>query len=110
MGKTLTMVMMCMAATAALGVDYWGEAKSRAMPKEPSETMALLMEVLDRQLADPAVDVSRVYVTGISMGGYGTWDLACRRPEAFAAAMPICGSSSSAGIWAPTCKDGQSKV
>ncbi len=68
----------------------WG-AKSHDMPKEPSETMALLMEFLDRQLLDPAVDLSRVYVTGISMGGYGTWDLLCRRPEVFAAAMPVCG-------------------
>ena len=66
-------------------------AKSHDMPEEPSETMALLMEFLDRQLADPAVDASRVYVTGISMGGYGTWDLICRRPEVFAAAMPVCG-------------------
>jgi predicted peptidase len=66
-------------------------AKSHVMPAEPSETMALLMEFLDRQLADPAIDLSRVYVTGISMGGYGTWDLLSRRPEVFAAAVPICG-------------------
>lgn len=66
-------------------------AKSHNMPKKPSETMALLIEFIDRQLADPAVDSSRVYVTGISMGGYGTWDILSRRPEVFAAAMPICG-------------------
>ena len=63
------------------------------MPVEPSETMALLMEFLDAQLADTAVDASRVFVTGISMGGYGTWDLLCRRPEVFAAAMPVCGGA-----------------
>ena len=56
-----------------------------------AETMALLMELVDKQLADPAIDASRVYVTGISMGGYGTWDLLSRRPDVFAAAMPICG-------------------
>lgn len=67
--------------------------KSHDMPDEPSETMALLMEFLDRQLADPVVDASRVYVTGLSMGGYGTWDLLCRRPEVFAAAMPVCGGA-----------------
>ena len=66
-------------------------AKGHSMPAEPSETMALLMELLDKQLADPAIDASRVYVTGISMGGYGTWDLLSRRPDVFAAAMPICG-------------------
>jgi len=66
-------------------------AKSHDMPKEPSETMALLLEFLDKQLEDPAVDTTRVYVTGISMGGYGTWDIVCRRPGLFAAAVPICG-------------------
>ena len=40
-------------------------AKGHAMPAEPSETMALLMELVDKQLADPAIDASRVYVTGI---------------------------------------------
>ena len=68
----------------------WG-ATSHKMPPKPSETMALQIELLDRLLADPATDRTRVYVTGISMGGYGTWDLACRRPETFAAALPICG-------------------
>ena len=37
------------------------------------------------------VDRDRVYLTGISMGGFGTWMLAARRPECFAAAVPICG-------------------
>jgi len=71
-------------------------AKRHEMPAAPSETMQLLMEFLDRQLADPAIDLSRVYVTGISMGGYGTWDLLSRRPEVFAAAMPICGGGDTA--------------
>lgn len=68
----------------------WG-AKSHKMPDSPSDTMALLLEMLDAQLADPTIDLSRVYVSGISMGGYGTWDLISRRPEVFAAALPICG-------------------
>ena len=37
------------------------------------------------------IDVSRMYVCGLSMGGFGTWDLIWRRPEWFAAAGPICG-------------------
>lgn len=73
----------------------WG-AKRHDMPAEPSETMALLMEFMDKQLADPSVDTARVYVTGISMGGYGTWDLVSRRPEVFAAALPICGGGDTA--------------
>jgi predicted peptidase len=38
-----------------------------------------------------SVDTSRIYLTGLSMGGFGTWTLACRNPYAFAAAAPICG-------------------
>ena len=37
------------------------------------------------------VDKSRIYVTGLSMGGRGTWAIAAHRPELFAAAAPICG-------------------
>ncbi len=68
----------------------WG-AKSHTMPEKPSETMSLLLEMLDAQLLDPTIDLKRIYVTGISMGGYGTWDLISRRPDVFAAALPICG-------------------
>lgn len=39
----------------------------------------------------PGVDRNRVYVTGLSMGGFATWHLASRLPELFAAAVPVCG-------------------
>ena len=68
-------------------------AISHEMPAEPSETMGLLLELMDTLLADPSVDTNRVYATGISMGGYGTWDIVSRRPEVFAAALPICGGA-----------------
>jgi predicted peptidase len=38
------------------------------------------------------VDTNRVYVSGISMGGCGTWEIIARNPELFAAAIPVCGS------------------
>jgi len=44
------------------------------------------------------IDKTRVYVTGLSMGGYGTWALAARRPELFAAAVPICGGGDPATV------------
>ena len=37
------------------------------------------------------IDSSRVYVVGLSMGGFGTWDILSRYPEVFAAGVPICG-------------------
>ena len=66
---------------------------AHTMPEEPSETMGLLLEFMDTLLDDADVDTNRVYATGISMGGYGTWDLISRRPEVFAAALPICGGA-----------------
>jgi len=76
-----------------LWVDVSWSSTSHTMPVEPSETMGLLLEFMDTLLADESVDTNRVYATGISMGGYGTWDLISRRPEVFAAAIPICGGA-----------------
>ena len=47
--------------------------------------------LLDRIILDYRVDRDRVYLTGLSMGGYGTWALAAAHPERFAAIAPICG-------------------
>lgn len=49
-------------------------------------------ELLDTYLKRSDVDKSRVYVIGLSMGGMGTFDLAVRYPDVFAAAIPICGT------------------
>ncbi len=51
---------------------------------------AAAMAALDRTMADFSVDPSRVYLTGMSMGGNGTWYLAYRKPERFAAVVPVC--------------------
>lgn len=51
---------------------------------------ALLM-LLDQLLLKHPVDKKRVYLTGISMGGYGAWFLGSEHPERFAAIVPICG-------------------
>ena len=50
-----------------------------------------LNALLDRIILDYRVDRDRVYLTGLSMGGYGTWALAAAHPERFAAIAPICG-------------------
>jgi predicted peptidase len=56
-----------------------------------TKPMLAVMEWIDELLKDPKVDRTRVYVGGLSMGGYGTLDLISRKPEWFAAAMPVCG-------------------
>jgi predicted peptidase len=51
----------------------------------------VLEALLDRILADCNIDENRVYVTGLSMGGLGTWMLAHLCPDRLAAVAPICG-------------------
>ena len=61
--------------------------------EEPSisQPMRSALAILDDVIANYQVDTNRIYVTGLSMGGYGTWDAVRRRPELFAAAMPLSG-------------------
>ncbi|MCA8948501.1 MAG: dienelactone hydrolase family protein, partial [Planctomycetes bacterium] len=69
----------------------WGEAVSEPLAPAPSPALRAVMVAMDRIVATRRVDRGRVYVTGLSMGGYGTWDLAARLPDRFAAALPVCG-------------------
>ncbi len=60
-------------------------------PEDPSVPMQLVMALLNYTQQSYAVDTQRIYLTGLSMGGFGTWDLLARQPSRFAAAAPICG-------------------
>lgn len=57
-----------------------------------------LLALLDEVIKKHKVDTKRVYLTGLSMGGYGTWSLAAHHPERFAAVAPICGGGSTIDI------------
>jgi predicted peptidase len=54
----------------------------------------VLINLVDDVAARYKVDKKRIYLTGLSMGGYGTWALAAAYPERFAAIAPICGGGS----------------
>lgn len=56
-----------------------------------SEWTGQLLGLIDHFRSLAYVDTTRVYLTGNSMGGYGTWMLACLRAHWFAAVMPLCG-------------------
>lgn len=66
------------------GSFYW--------PEIIHELNALLVHVVDHHHIDPR----RVYLTGFGMGAYGTWSLASRYPDRFAAIAPVCGGG---GLW-----------
>jgi predicted peptidase len=52
----------------------------------------LALEIIDKLLHEFEIDDRRIYVTGQSMGGAGTWNIIASRPSFFAAAVPLCGS------------------
>jgi predicted peptidase len=71
-------------------------ADSHTQPKEPGEVGKLVLALTEKSIMELPVDPKRVYITGLSMGGYGTWDILARRPELFAAAAPVCGGADEA--------------
>ena len=58
-----------------------------------SNELKAVLEIIDMVEADFPTDTSRYYVTGLSMGGFGAWDLIMRHPDLFAAAVPLCGGA-----------------
>jgi predicted peptidase len=68
-------------------------ASTHQQPKEPSESARLTLELIAALQKEFSIDPQRIYLTGLSMGGYGTWDLLARRPELFAAGVPVCGGA-----------------
>jgi len=73
----------------------WSEVdwskESSELPEKASDSMQSIKELLDDMIENAGVDRYRIYITGLSMGGYGTWDAIARYPDFFAAAAPICG-------------------
>ncbi len=53
----------------------------------------LVIELIQHLIKEKNIDKNRIYISGLSMGGYGVFDLVSNRPEIFAAAAPICGGS-----------------
>lgn len=68
----------------------WGAAK-HDMPEKSASPMRLTHELMATLEKEFSIDPTRIYITGLSMGGYGTWDAIQRHPDRFAAAIPICG-------------------
>ncbi len=74
----------------------WSDKESSPMPAEPTAQLQMAKAVLDKLLKELPVDHDRVYLTGLSMGGFGSWELAMRHPNLFAALAPVCGGGDEA--------------
>lgn len=57
----------------------------------PGENLDNVIDIFKKLARDPRIDTDRLYITGLSMGGFGTWDALEKNPRLFAAAIPICG-------------------
>ena len=71
----------------------WGVGNFDATKVEESWELETVVELLKYEIKRLGADADRVYVMGLSMGGFATWDLISRHGELFAAAMPICGGA-----------------
>lgn len=64
------------------------ENRAWVMDDQLTATISLIEQTLRNE---PSIDRQRVYLTGLSMGGGGVWQIAARRPDLFAAVVPVCG-------------------
>lgn len=67
-----------------------------AMPQCPPDSFWVaetphLYSIIGKIVKQYCIDVQRIHLVGLSMGGYGTWMTACRYPDLFAVIVPICG-------------------
>ncbi|HEX4149085.1 MAG TPA: alpha/beta hydrolase-fold protein [Pirellulales bacterium] len=77
-------------------VDVDWSDKHATVPSELNEEAQAVIGMLDEMEQKYPVDRQREYLTGLSMGGYGTWALATMFPGRFAAVVPICGGGDDA--------------
>jgi len=66
-------------------------APFHTQPNEMSVPMRATKELLSEIIKNYPIDTDRLYVTGLSMGGFATWDIISRFPDMFAAAIAVCG-------------------
>jgi len=91
----------CPANQQWVNMNWGSESGTRG---EISAPMSLALGVLDGVIGEFSVDTNRLYVTGLSMGGYGTWDCVTRFPNRFAAGVPICGGGDEKTVTAEAAK------
>lgn len=60
-----------------------------------SPSLSKVVDIINYLQTQYSIDQYRLYITGLSMGGMGTWDMISRYPDMFAAAIPVCGAADS---------------
>ncbi len=70
-----------------------GDDGSYTMSSQPSKSGEAALELIEQIIDNKNIDANRVYIMGVSMGGFGTWEFISRKPHLFAAAVPMAGYS-----------------
>ncbi len=73
----------------------WTAGNYRQAEVPESKPLHAAAQLVAQYAAYDYIDADRVYVVGLSMGGFGTWDILARYPDLFAAGVPICGGGPS---------------
>lgn len=73
----------------------WANGDYRVNNVAESDEITFALEIFDSVTEEFSCDDKRYYITGISMGGFGAWDILMRHPNMFAGAVPICGGADS---------------
>jgi len=81
------------------GKDFRFIVVSPQVPSGDTWNPDLIIWMLRDIIKKYRVDESRIYLTGLSMGGFGTWETALKYPEIFAAIAPICGGGDPVQAW-----------
>lgn len=87
MHPSIVIAPQCPEKTSWANLSY----EDMSLESSPTKTMKLLIELINDAILKMPVDTNRIYITGLSMGGYGTYDAMMRYPDLFAAAVPVCG-------------------
>lgn len=75
-----------------------GKDGSYSMNRLPSASGEAALELIDKVIKNNTIDTNRIYIIGLSMGGFGTWEFVARKPNLFAAAIPMAGYSDASQI------------
>lgn len=70
----------------------WAKGSYLQDTTKVSDQLLMAMDILTALQQTYKINAAKVYITGVSMGGYGTWDAITRYPKIFAKAIPICGA------------------
>jgi lysophospholipase L1-like esterase/poly(3-hydroxybutyrate) depolymerase len=83
----------CPTSDKWVNVPAWTNIYYSTQTLQESASLGSALKLVDSLVKEFPIDTNRLYITGLSMGGYGTWDVLARHPGKFAAAIALCGGS-----------------